>query len=60
MVGEDVGKLALVLRLEEFLNRAFGKFGKGLVGGGEDRERSFPFERFNKICGAESGGERLE
>ena len=60
VVGQDLGELVLVLRLEQVLHRAGRQLGEGFVGGGEDRERARALQGVDEAGGFERGGQRLE
>ena len=51
VVGQDLCQLALVLRLEQRVERALGQGCEGRVGGREDGKGAVALERIHKPCG---------
>ena len=58
MIGQNLDKRRLILRLEQRFDRACGQLVKGAVDGCKDRERPGALQRVNQSGGLNSSDER--
>ncbi len=60
VIGENVVKLLLILRLQQIIQHAPWQLAKGLVGGRKNGEGPLAPKRLHEIGGLEGGHQRLK